>query len=69
MFYTKSNQMLTNSKSNFAFFRKQGKIAGFAMKQLEKNFPKGTKGLKMFYSWATSSDEEFNLLRNIIKSI
>ena len=40
-----------------------------AMKQFEKNFPKQAKHLKDFYNWATTSDEEYNLLNTILKSI
>ena len=50
-------------------FRKHKKIAGFALKQLEKRFPKGVKGLKNFYNWTTNPEEEFNLLAKIMKSL
>ena len=50
-------------------FRKHKKITGFALKQLEKRFPKGVKGLKNFYNWTTNPEEEFNLLAKIMKSL
>ena len=60
---------LSPGKSKSGMFKKQqGKIAGFALKQLEKNFPKQGKLLKDFYAWTTSSEDEFNLLKNIVKS-
>ena len=51
------------------FFRKPKRITGFALKQLEKNFPKGTKHLKDFYNWSKDRDSEFNLLQKISKSL
>ena len=48
--------------------RKHNKITGFALKQLEKQFPKSMKGLKNFYNWTTNADEEFTLLAKIMKS-
>merc|ERR1712062_511752 len=48
---------------------KHNKITGFALKQLEKRFPKGVKGLKNFYNWTTNPEEEFNLLAKIVKSL
>ena len=54
------------------FCRKRDKLVGFAFKQLEKNFPHSAKGLaalKKFYSWATNHEEEFNLLKDIVKSL
>ena len=53
----------------FTFFRKPKRITGFALKQLEKNFPKGTKHLKDFYNWSKDRDSEFNLLQKISKSL
>ena len=51
--------------------KKGGKkgLSGFALRQLEKNFPKGMKQLKDFYKWATTSEDEFNLLKTIMKTI
>lgn len=51
------------------FKKHQNKIAGFALKQLEKTFPKSAKHLKDFYNWTTSSDEDYDLLRSIIKHL
>ena len=42
---------------------------GFAMKQLEKNFPRGIKHLKDFYNWTMNPEDEYNLLKNIVKSL
>ena len=50
------------------FYRKRKRATGFALKQFEKNFPKQAKQLKDFYNWSTNSDEEFSLLKNIMKS-
>ena len=58
-----------NIKLIFTFFRKPKRITGFALKQLEKNFPKGTKHLKDFYNWSKDRDSEFNLLQKICKSL
>ena len=49
-------------------YRKRKRATGFALKQFEKNFPKQAKQLKDFYNWSTNSDEEFSLLKNIMKS-
>ena len=57
------------SFATFINFRKQNKMAGFALKQLEKNFPKQAKQLKDFYNWSMNPDDEFNLLKNIMKSM
>lgn len=48
--------------------RKHKKITGFALKMLEKNFPKEMKKLKDFYNWAMDRDSEFALLGKIVNS-
>ena len=62
------NEKCQSYKVNI-FFRKPKRITGFALKQLEKNFPKGTKHLKDFYNWSKDRDSEFNLLQKISKSL
>ena len=52
----------------FYIFRKQNRIKGFALRQIEKHYPKGLKSLKKFYNWAKDGDSEYELLRSITKS-
>ena len=65
----RGSTVYSNCNSYIFNFRKHNKITGFALKQLEKRFPKGVKGLKNFYNWTTNPEEEFNLLAKIMKSL
>ena len=48
------------------------KFIGMAMKTLEDNFPKQAKGLSKltdFYGWSSNKDQEYDLLKNIVRQI
>lgn len=50
------------------YFRKQNRLKGFAIKQMEKQCPKGLKNLKKWYNWAQDRDSEYGLLKDIVQS-
>ena len=63
-----SNLLCISNDFHFYIFRKQNRIKGFALRQMEKHYPKGLKSLKKFYNWAKDGDSEYELLRTITKS-
>ena len=49
-------------------FRKQNRLKGFAIKQMEKQCPTGLRNLRKWYNWANDRDTEYGLLKDIVQS-
>jgi hypothetical protein len=49
------------------YSRRKNRIAGFALKKLEEQFPGGMNNLSAFFNWTRDRDSEYDVLKAIVQ--
>ena len=61
------NFMIFHKKSCRFVSRRKNRIAGFALKKLEEQFPGGMNNLSAFFNWTRDRDSEYDVLKAIVQ--